>query len=174
MNNLTMNKFQSIVYFAIILIHLLPFITNPVDSTQVKFSWFWAQEVFHKFFHLIFLRYLVIQSILKWKSLGARFGEYGGWGRTDQPKSNIFYWMILAKCGLALSWRSSTFLLLIIMGHFLRRFLCTCCSSWKYTSALSVWFWFKYSKWITSWWSHHIHCITFLLQSSVLLLVYLS
>ena len=39
----------------------------------------------------------------RWKSLSARSGKYSGWGRTDQPKFNIFSSMILAEYGLVLS-----------------------------------------------------------------------
>ena len=81
----------------------------------------------------------------RWKSLGERFGEYGGWGKKDQLKVNIFSSMILAECGLALSWRSSKFLLLTSRGNFLRKILCTRCCGWEYMSELSVWF--KNSIW---------------------------
>ena len=36
-------------------------------------------------------------------------GEYGGWGRTDQPKSNIFSCAILTECGLMLSEKLNVF-----------------------------------------------------------------
>ena len=49
---------------------------------------------------------------------------------------------ILAECGLVLSWRSTMFLLLTSVGHFLR-FSCTHCWSWEYKSALTAWLWLK-------------------------------
>ena len=58
-------------------------------------------------------------ELKRWKSLGARSGEYGGWGRTDQLESNIFFNVILAECGNTLKWRSTTFLLLMSARCFL-------------------------------------------------------
>ena len=77
-------------------------------------------------------------------------------------KSNIFFCVILAECGLALSWRNTLFLLLMSAIRFLARF--SFC--WELKSVLSVWLGFKNSKWIIPWWSHHIHSITFLLWIS--------
>ena len=89
--------------FAIILNLLLPFVKCFFFffSSQVKFSWFRAQQVFHKRFNQIFLRHFLLFKAScwdekRWKSLGARSSEYGGWGRIDQPNSNIFpAWYLL-------------------------------------------------------------------------------
>ena len=102
----------------------------------------------------------------RWKSLGTRFGEYGGWGGRDQPKSNIFSSMVLVECGLSLSRRSTAFLKLMNVGCFFRGFSCIHCSCWEYKSALSIWLQLKNSKWIIPWWSYHTHGITFLPWSS--------
>ena len=80
---------------AIISISLLPFIRKFVNFSQIKLTWFRAQQVLQKYFHLIFLRkFLSFRGFWRewkrWKSLSTRSGEYGGWGRTDHSKSNIF------------------------------------------------------------------------------------
>ena len=63
-----------------------------VDSSQVKFNWFWAQEVFHKRFHLILRKSFLVQSRLKRtkKEEITCCKTRWMWIRTDQPKSNIF------------------------------------------------------------------------------------
>ena len=53
MNNSTIKQFQTVVYKAL---YLINFCTYVVDSSQVKFSSFLAQEFFYKRFNLIFLR----------------------------------------------------------------------------------------------------------------------
>ncbi|GFT00971.1 hypothetical protein TNCV_4053831 [Trichonephila clavipes] len=42
----------------------------------------------------------------RWKSLGARSGQYGAWSKTSQPKDSINSQVIQKVGGLALSWRS--------------------------------------------------------------------
>ena len=107
--------------FEIILNPLLPFINYLVDLSRIKFSWFQAQQVFHKLVNLIFLRKSFVIHFVE----NEKDGNYlvqdlvmnnGGWGRTDQSKSNIFFCVILAKCGLALSSRSTMFLFLTSVG----------------------------------------------------------
>ena len=49
---------------------------------------------------------LKLKNFSKDKSLA---GEYGELGRIDQPNTNIFSSVILAECGLGLSWRRTMF-----------------------------------------------------------------
>ena len=51
--------------------------------------------------------------------------KYNGWGRIGQFNPNILSCMILAECSFALSWRSTIFLLLMIVRHFFKRFSCS-------------------------------------------------
>ncbi len=55
----------------------------------------------------------------------------------------IFSRVILVECDLALSWRSTTFLLLSV---FLEVHLFTHCSCWDNKSAMSIWSWLKNSN----------------------------
>ena len=86
---------------------------------KFKFQ-FPAPEVFHKCFHLIYMRkfFVSFRAWKRWKSLCAKSGECGRWSETDQPKFNIFSCMNLVECGFALSWRSTRFLRLTSMRHF--------------------------------------------------------
>ena len=79
--------------FAIILNHFLPFIRWFVNSSQVKFSWFSSSTSFPQMFSFDLLENIFCHSYHYreqkiWISFGARSGEYGGGGRTDQPKSS--------------------------------------------------------------------------------------
>ena len=65
-----------------------------------------------------------------------------------------------------------TFLLLITVGHFLRRFLFTHYHCWEHKFTLSVKFWFQISKWIIPQWSYHTLSITFLSWGSALVISY--
>jgi len=54
----------------------------------------------------------------RWKSEGARFGEYDGWSRTSQPNSNNFCRVIKDTWGRALSWWNTTPFRFAIFGRF--------------------------------------------------------
>ena len=88
---------------------------------------------------------------------------YGRWGKIDPSKCNIFSGMIVAKCGLAFSWRRKMFLLLMRAGCFLKRFSCACCSCWESKSAWIVGLQLENSKWRVRRWFHHSHSISFFL-----------
>ena len=129
--------------FAIILNHILPFISKLVESSQIKLSRFWTQAVFHKYFHQTCLEFFlsfgaVCREQKRWKSLGKISGEYGWWGLNILVKSNIFpAWFLLNVALHVVIHYSTTFFLLKNARNFLR-FLCTLCSYWKYKSSLRV------------------------------------
>ena len=50
-----MNDFDNELITTITLNNMLLFIGKLLDSSQVKFIWFWAQVFLHKCFHLVFL-----------------------------------------------------------------------------------------------------------------------
>ena len=70
---------------------------------------------FSKIFYLIFLGrfFLSFRAFCweqeRWKSFGAS-SKYGGWYKTKQPKSNIFFPHDFSEYGLALLWRKTMFL----------------------------------------------------------------
>ena len=98
LNNLTMNWFQSVVYFPLFRItscHLSGSLLIPLKWNSVAFE---SRKFSTNVFAWSWENCFVIQSIeqKRWKSFDAKFGEYCGCGTTDQPKSNIFpAWFLL-------------------------------------------------------------------------------
>ncbi len=79
----------------------------------------------------------------KWKSIGERSGEYGGWGKIAILKLFNYVCVILAKFGRALSWRWIGPFLLTKAGCFSYNFLYISCNCWRYFKAVIVSLGFK-------------------------------
>ena len=123
MNNLTLNKFQSIVYLKFFLI---PFYhSSACWFLPSKIQLVLSSTSFPQRFSLDLLKKIFCHSehfVAKEKDgnpLLLGLENMVGWGRTDQPKANIFSCVILAEFELALSKRSTMFLLLMSARHFL-------------------------------------------------------
>ena len=149
-----------------ILNRLLLFISKLTDSSQVKFCWFQTQEVFHEWFHLIFLSKFFCHSEYFLENKKDRNHLVQGLinivDGVEQTQLNpICFLLDYCWMWLYVLRKSTTFLLSMRVGCFLRRFSCIHCSISEFKSVSNVWLQFKKLCCVYMWWSHYTHIFLF-------------